>query len=137
MSFGGINTGRTLNMHPAGCEAPKAEPCLLFDHNSQTNISHVFEVAEAKLIRAFDLSPGEIITVEMVVGAGSGHLFEPMMINNKVISVAHPNNVMMIPIPGRYRLRLHGIIGEATVICEDVPCCSAQVINASNLFGGA
>lgn len=134
MTFGGISTGKTLNLTPLGCSPANAEPCLLFDPDSTTNVSHVFEVSEAKIIRAFDLAQGEVLSVEMVAGAGSGHMFEPMILNGSVLRITGPNNVLLIPIPGRYRLRFHGVIGEVTAFCEDVPCCAAQVMYASGLF---
>lgn len=135
MSFGtGILTGRALGAQ-VNCDQRMPEPCLLFTPDSPTYLSHVFEVEEAKVIRAFDMADGETLTVEMVAGEGSGHMFAPMIVGGRALQMVAPNNVLVIPIPGRYRLRFGGILGEVTAFCEPIKCCTVQSLVGTAYMG--
>jgi len=124
------------------CES-SIHPCLLIDPDSTATTSHIFSVQDgAKQLRVFGLSGGEKVIVEYVWGAREGEFVEPMVDGGVPVELTHPSNYMLLPYPGRYRVRLDGDTGPPSgggilVVCEDIDCCSAQTVVAhqSNLTG--
>ena len=127
-----VVTGRKIGSDT--CEPAVYDACLLLHPGVDTDTSHVFDVVGAKLITVFDMASGEEIRVEMVAGENAGDLFAPLVIGGKQVGAAYPNTTIVIPMPGRYRLKFVGIPGEVTAMCSDIECCTAALLN--NWQGG-
>jgi hypothetical protein len=126
-----IVTGRTLANPEGNCEVVK-DPCVLLDSDSDTVTSATFEVGETiKQLKVFFLEPGRMVHLEMVYGPNGGTEFTDFLAAG-VVPMSGAIRYMLVPWPGRYRVRYTGTPGTALVICEDVPCCNAQIIGANN-----
>lgn len=79
----------------------------LFGPTSESNVSPVVQVDDDPIVvRAFNLTPGDEVLVEMVDGEGAGRDYAPFC---PIAGQAHlhaARNVLPIAIPGRYRFVL-------------------------------
>lgn len=111
-----IGTSLTGNNLGGGSGNPSADSdrvsdTRLFGPSSQLAVSHNFHVdMAAAVVHAFGLSGTDRLTVQMVVGCKEGDLFEDVCIGGQKLelTVTPCNNILIIPIPGRYRLVYSG-----------------------------
>lgn len=83
----------------------------LFGPGSVHEASHNFHVnLTGAIVHAFGLTADDKLTLQMVVGCKEGDLFEDVCIRGaKFELTAQPcNNVIIVPLPGRYRLLYSG-----------------------------
>jgi hypothetical protein len=74
-----------------------------------TLVSAPFEVHDSPVsVRAFGLTDAMAVQVQMVAGANEGDVFDDLIINGHSIHLSASNRLLVIPIDGRYRLRLIG-----------------------------
>ena len=104
----------------AGQENYKAQ--VLFDQNSTSLLSQIF-VVDTNFVRlaAFNLIPGEVLTIEQVTGTGAGtYIADYAPISGPITlyfnSATDQRDSYILERPGRYRVRLDGG-GLGTVRC--------------------
>jgi len=84
----------------------------LFNRESLDTISPTIQVDdEPAVVRAHALGAGERVLVEMVDGPGEGAFFTPYMVRGKQAYLTRKCNLLVLPIPGRYRFILGGQLG--------------------------
>lgn len=111
-----IGTSLASNNMAGGSGNPSADSdrtseTRLFGPDAVMSISHNFHVnTHAVVLHAFGLSGTDKLTVQMVVGCKEGDLFEDVCIGGRKLelSAAPCNNILIVPIPGRYRLIYSG-----------------------------
>jgi hypothetical protein len=90
---------------------------ILFGPDNLTDVSAVFAIVNKPYsIRAFNLTSGEYVTIEMVAGVGSGTMYAPAVHPDGsaiVLTPTRPSHILSVS--GRYRARLTGRIGEVYV----------------------
>lgn len=103
------NVGRSLSR--AGGDAERAG--LIFGAESTSNLSHVVQVeTDPIVVRAYNLTDGDEVLVEMVDGEGAGRMFAPFCPFDGQSSLTARRNVLPIGIPGRYRFVLQRTDGQ-------------------------
>ena len=146
MSSGQVVTSTALGNLPAEhvfdsrnkCERI-VEPCVLFspEHDYSTTVpqSVVFKVISGspKLIRAFSMDTDDSMTLRHAWGRNGGDLFEDVVLAGSTVVYSPPDNQWVLVAPGSYQLTYNagvpdGTTGEATVVCEDISCCDAELI---------
>lgn len=83
----------------------------LFGPGSTSTVSHNLHVdLTGVVIHAIGLAAGDEVTVQMVVGCKEGDLYEDLCIAGKKLKLSGSpcNNMLLIPVPGRYRLIYSG-----------------------------
>lgn len=72
--------------------------------------SHTLDVFDAPMtIKVFGLPNCEAkVVVQMVAGCNEGTIYEDLWIHCKPVVLHKQNNLVVIPVDGRYRLRLFG-----------------------------
>lgn len=89
----------------AGGDAERAG--LIFGAESTSNLSHIVQVeTDPIVVRAYNLTDGDEVLVEMVDGEGAGRMFAPFCPFDGQATLTARRNVLPIGIPGRYRFVL-------------------------------
>lgn len=109
----------------------------LFGPGSVSEVSHNLHVdLTGMVIHAFGLAAGDEVTVQMVVGCKEGDLYEDVCIAGKKLTLTGSpcNNVLLIPVPGRYRLiytghNLGGFHVFAYPVSLDAMAAAAPILN--------
>ncbi|MBB5448213.1 MULTISPECIES: hypothetical protein [unclassified Paraburkholderia] len=95
----------------AGGDAARAG--LIFGAESSSNLSHVVQVENDPIVvRAYNLTDGDVVLVEMVDGDGAGRMFAPFCPFDGQSALTARRNVLPIGIPGRYRFVLQRTDGD-------------------------
>ncbi|NML34524.1 hypothetical protein [Paraburkholderia antibiotica] len=103
-------TGR----HGRRASADSEPSSLIFGPLSESNVSHIVQVdTDPFVVRAYNLTEGDVVVVEMVDGDGAGSMFAPFCPFDGQSSLTYTRNVLVIGIPGRYRFVLQRTDGEA------------------------
>ncbi|AEP36219.1 hypothetical protein [Taylorella asinigenitalis] len=90
---------------------------VLFSAESTSKISAVFYVDESpRIIRGHNLAEGEEAIVELVDGNKGGEIFTPFLRNGKPVKLNSKCNVIVLSIPGRYRVVLNGELGASHIV---------------------
>lgn len=98
------SVGRAGNVWSAG-ESDSAN--TLFGFHSDSNLSQVITVDDDPVVvKAFNLTDGDEVLVEMVDGEGAGRMFAPFCPRGGQENLRVDRNVLPIAIPGRYRFVL-------------------------------
>lgn len=107
------NVGRSVAR--AGGDAERAG--LIFGPESTSNLSHVVQVeSDPIVVRAYNLTDGDEVLVEMVDGEGAGRMFAPFCPFDGQSALTARRNVLPIGIPGRYRFVLQRTDGESPAL---------------------
>lgn len=86
-----------------------AVPQDFFNAKSQSNTSSTFTVGPAPFyLRAYNLNSGDVITVQVVGGSGSGSLFAPFAPLGTPIALTPGTPEVRLDWPGQYRLIFSG-----------------------------
>lgn len=102
------------NHQPSQDRTETQRDSLIFGPLSTTNVSHVVTVEHDPLvIRCYNLTPGDLVQVEMVDGDGAGDMFAPFCPFGGQATLTYDRNVMPIGMPGRYRFVLARDDGSA------------------------
>lgn len=89
-----------------------------FDALSISTISHILEVSESPYyIKAFGLGDASVVSILMCTKTTTGELQEPLRINAAFVGLLKTNNVLVIDLPGIYRLQIEDSdLGVVTVV---------------------
>ncbi|KVD35434.1 hypothetical protein WI84_16320 [Burkholderia ubonensis] len=80
---------------------------LIFGPQSDSNVSHIVQVEHDPIVvKAYNLTDGDEVRVEMVDGDGAGSMFAPFCPFDGQSTLTHTRTVLPIGIPGRYRFVL-------------------------------
>jgi len=112
-----LSTGRVLSSHSSTADDSETRtesdlfgPGSQYDAGSTTR-SHDLVVGvdgDGYVIRAFRLAAGDRLVVEQLVGDNEGTEFEAVRIGGEEQFMDRDNNVVLLLLPGRYRLRYTG-----------------------------
>lgn len=114
-----------------GPAAPRSsDPTVYLSPQSETVESPEFEVGDGRtVIRAFDLALGTI-HVEMVHGHAEGKRYAPVVQNGLAWRLTSTHTLLVIDIPGRYRLIATGVapgLQMPTVVVTGSPAWRASL----------
>jgi hypothetical protein len=88
----------------------------LFDANSTNLTSQKIDVSETPIIvKAFGLSGGETIQVNMLSNTRLGIVTQALQLNSKLVQLSVNNTALVIDLPGSYTFTLSAGLG--TVVC--------------------
>ena len=80
-------------------------------------LSHQFNVSEIPwYIKAFGLGDAALVQVVMCTNTNTGEVQEDMYVNGRAVGLIKHDNVLIIDIPGTYRLSLVGGNNTTTVV---------------------
>lgn len=119
--MGKIATGIPLfsgQVDPQGTENQSYN--TLFNARSTSTTSQKIDVADVPIVvKAFGLSGGETITVNMYSNTALGPVTTPLVLNSKTVQLSVNNTALVIDLPGSYTFTLSGGLGTVTcVFCE-------------------
>lgn len=99
--------------------------CQIFGPHSTDCVSHVVDVCKPMAIRAYGLTPDEIVCVETVTGnLCDGYDTAPVHVTGSdccPLCLSACQNIIYLDVPGRYRFKFSGVAG--TVRVEAVENC--------------
>jgi hypothetical protein len=98
----------TAGYNPAGEKTWHGRPFWRRDGEVLCS-SHTIDVWDSPVvIRAFGLPCDSRIVVQMVAGCNEGSVYQDLYLCGRLISLTPTNNLVVLPVDGRYRLRLMG-----------------------------
>lgn len=113
----------------------------LFGADSYRLESHNFHVdMTGGVVHAFGLVGTDVLTLQMVVGCKEGDLYEDVSIKGETFTMTGTplSNILLVPLPGRYRLRYTGTnLGGfyAFYYAAQLPAMNAAMPMLSKLLG--
>jgi hypothetical protein len=112
-------------------------PNVIFNSNSTSTTSHVIDIAESPIvIRAFNLTSGQTITVNMVSFDGIATQTAPLVLNGHTVELSTTNNCFVLNMSGRFQFVLSGGLGTVSCVWHGSPNSNwsyglAQLVGAS------
>lgn len=117
--MGQVISPSPLFANPASQDVGKVKGAnILFNADSTSTTSHVVEVGQtAIVIKAFNLSGSQTISINMIGDDGITTVMTPLVLNGKLVQLSTSNVSLVLDLPGRYTFSLNnGGLGTVSAI---------------------